>query len=237
MKKHKFTPEFVPTKNVRSFKIMMDSLMTYTDEGRLGLIYGRAGHGKTRTSEWYTANHHSIYLRVISIWSELDFLRALCRELEPDIPAPKRKAAAFAVLADALMDNPRPIFLDEVEKLKSPRRFLEIIRDLSDVTTAPVILIGEEELYHLMRQSDRIHSRTYRELRFGPLEAADIMTYTQTCAGITLSASQASILHKATRGDFRHIKRALITLIDLLYGAGRPAPDDDLVRQAIKNLK
>lgn len=235
MKKIVFKPEFINTKNVRNFTLMMDALMTYNDEGRLGLIYGRAGHGKSRTSEWYAINNDCIYLRIVPVWSELDFLRALCRELG-DVNPPKRKGPAFAIITDLLRHNPRPVFLDEVEQLKNPKRFLEIIRTFSDISAAPVIMLGEEELFHLMQQSDRISSRTYRNLRFDPIEAADIMAYTQATSGIKLSASQAGRVHKETRGDLRDIKRILMALIDFLYGRGKDAPDDDLVKQAIKSV-
>jgi hypothetical protein len=211
---------------------MMDGLNINTDEGRLGLIYGRAGHGKSRTAEWFAVNNNSLYLRIVSIWSELDFLRALCVELGEPQP-PKRKGACFAIITDALIHHPRTIFLDEVEKLTNPRRFLEIIRDFSDITTAPVVMIGEEELYHLMRQSDRITSRTYRQLKFEPIDAADIIIYTRAAVGIALDLPAARQIHAATHGDFRDIKRVLFVLMDAMNAAGKTTPDTALVALAI----
>ena len=236
MKKLVYTPQFIRTRNVKHAEILIDSLMINQDEGRLAILYGRAGHGKTRFSEMWASNHNSIYLRIVSIWSELDFLRALCREVVPEMPAPKRKAAAFSLLADALVGNPVPIFLDEVEKLRNPRRFLEIIRDLSDITCAPVIMIGEDELFHLMKLSDRITSRTYQQLRFDPIDTSDILVYAKTACGIALGLDHAKQIHAATRGDFRDIKRVLIQMIANLNAKQTATPDDALVSLTIKSI-
>ena len=77
-----YKPVFIEsTKNVRNFKVMMDGLELGAGEGRLGMVYGRAGRGKTRTSQWYHAHNGGVFLRMQTIWrtSELEFIRALCR--------------------------------------------------------------------------------------------------------------------------------------------------------------
>lgn len=232
-KKIQLKPEFVKTKNVRNFEVMMDRLDVSEGEGRLGMVFGQAGRGKTRTSQVYSARNDCIYLRVATIWrtSELDFLRALCRELEVLTP-PKRKGPAFTEIIDILMDNPKPVFLDEIEKL--PKTFLDLVRDLSDMSTAPFIMIGEEELVAHMRQNRRVWSRTFEQLEFSPITEGDIIVYAQAAASMNLTPALATLLQRSTMGDFRLVKRNILALLQMAHAKGVSEINEDMVKLAIK---
>jgi len=176
MKKIQLKPTFVKTRNVRNFEVLMRGLDLGAGEGRLALIHGRAGRGKTRTVNRYAAANDCVYIRMLTVWrtSELEFLRELCRKLEVGNP-PHRKGPCFIEIVKRLEDKKQPIFLDEIEKLSS--RFLDVVRDLTDVTSVPVVLIGEEELPVAMRRNARVWSRTQQQLEFEPISAADIIYY------------------------------------------------------------
>lgn len=226
-------PVFVKTRNVRGFEVMMDGLELGAGEGRLGLVYGRAGRGKTRTSQWYASHNECIYLRVATVWrsSELEFLRALCRELGVLEP-PHRKGPCFAEIIERLLPRPRPVFIDELEKL--PRYFMDVVRDISDMAAAPVILIGEEELVPCMRRNRRVWSRTFRQLEFAPIGIADILVYVREAAGVNLSTEAAGIFHQAAGGDFRIIKRDLLTAVQFANARGADGVDPDTAKEAVR---
>jgi hypothetical protein len=232
-KKVQIKPVFVKTGNVRRFETLMDGLELSAGEGRLGLVYGRAGRGKTRTAVWYAAQTGCVFLRCLKIWrqSELGFLQALCRELGV-MSVPHRKDPAFRAALDAMVANPKPVFIEEVEKL--PYMFLEIIRDLSDLSAAPVVLIGEEELVSLLKRNRRVWSRTFRQMQFGPVEPADIVTYANQAAGLKLSAEVMGLLHQSSDGDFRLVKRDLINLVDACNANSTTEPDARMTKVAIK---
>ncbi len=229
----KVKPTFIKTKNVRNFETMMDGLELGAGEGRLGLISGRAGRGKTRTSQWYQAHNGCIYLRIIGIWrtSELDFLKALCRELRIN-PAPSRKGLCFVEIVDRLIANPVPVFLDEIEKL--PGSFLDLIRDLSDMSTSPFILIGEEELKGFMRQNRRVWSRTFRQLEFESIDVSDILLYAKDSTDLRLSMPVAKIFHGASEGDFRIVKRDMLALVQYANANGTREITEAMARIAVK---
>jgi hypothetical protein len=233
MKKLQFRPTFVKTKNVRTFEEMMDGLAAADGEGRLGLVWGRAGRGKTRTAQWWAAHHNAAYLRIATVWrtAEGDFLRALCRELGI-IDTPARKGALFAGALDRLLEEPRPVFVDELEKL--PRYFLDLVRDLSDMAAVPVVLIGEEELVSYMRQNRRVWSRTFRQMQFEPISAAEIVLYAAEATGLRLSAIVAKIFENASGGDIRLVKRYLMRLTDLATGKGTDEITEELALMAVK---
>lgn len=226
-------PVFVKTDNVVGFEDLMDGLTMLSGEGRLGLVYGRAGRGKTRTAQaWHANNKNSIFLRCLNIWrsSELGFLQNLCFELGV-IDIPGRKNAAFMAALDVL--NPDTvIMIEEIEKL--PYMFLELIRDFADLKGCAVVLIGEEELLSLMRRNRRIWSRTFRQMEFKPIGPSDIINYAFQAAGMKISADVAGSLYRSSEGDFRIIKRNLSNLADICNINDTAEPDVKMADVAIK---
>ncbi len=228
-------PTFVKTRNVRNFEVLMQGLDLGAGEGRLGLVHGRAGRGKTRTAQWYAAQTGSIYLRMVTVWrqSELEFLRTLCRELGIASP-PHRKGPCFVAIIDKLLVAPRPLFLDEIEKLSG--HFLDVVRDLSDLATIPIILIGEAELPVVMRRNARVWSRTQQELEFEPITSADIIYYIgeSTSQQIKLTPKMVAIIETASAGDFRLVRRALLNLVQIFNAEGSGSITEQMVKIAVK---
>lgn len=229
-----FQPVFVKNRNVRNFSVMMDGIALSGGEGRLGLVYGQAGRGKTRTVQQYAAHNDGIYLRMQTVWrtSELQFLQELCRELGHVGRPIHRKGPAFAFAVDRLIESPRPIFLDEIEKLQG--FFLEVIRDLSDMSTAPVILIGEEELKSVMQRNRRVWSRTFQQLAFEAADVADGMIFAKEATGLQLTPDLANLLHRRTGGNMREMKRTLINLVQILNARGTDAITPETIEVAVK---
>lgn len=231
----KLKPTFIKNKNVRNFTVMMDALSLSEGEGRLGVIWGRAGRGKSRTAQWYAAHHDCIYLRVVSIWrnSEAGFLQALCRELGVSNP-PKLKDSAFFTAVHCLMDTPKPIFIDEPEKL--PASYLDLFRDLTDMTAVPFVMVGEEELEPWMKRHRRVFSRTFQRLEFDRIEVSDVILYASEATGgkVKLTPEQAGMIHADSDGDFRMVKRAMINLVHVLNSRNTSAADNEVIKIAIK---
>lgn len=210
-KKLQLKPVFVKTKNVRNFESVMDGLLLNEGEGCLGMMYGKAGLGKSRTGVWYAAQKGCVYLPVEAVWrsSEKAFLQALCRELGILDP-PKTKVPAYYAALEVLISDPRPVLIDEFEKL--PMSFLDIVRDLSDRSRVPFVLIGEEGLVRYMSRDRRIWSRTFQALEFKPIEVADVIMFADKSAGLDLSIEVASLLHQGAEGYFRLVKRYVLAL-------------------------
>lgn len=234
MKEIRVSPRFVNVKNVRNFQAMIDALMLSAGEGRLGVVIGLAGLGKTRTSQWYAANNGCAFVRCLSIWrhSELGFLQALCRELGVK-KIPHRKDPAFLAVMDALAgQGGKPVFIEEIEKL--PRLHLELVRDLADLSAAPFVLIGEDELQTHMQHVTRIWNRTFQRLEFEPLGLGDVVMFAREAAGIELPTEVAEALHQGAKGCFRVIKRDLQNLVNVMNAKGTDKPTMEMAKVAIK---
>ncbi len=93
-----------------------------------------------------------------------------------------------------------------------PQVFLDVVRDIADSASIPVILIGEEDIVSFMKRNRRVWSRTFQQLEFKPIEIADIIMYAGESAGLKLSIPVAQMLHKASGGDFRLVRRDLLGL-------------------------
>lgn len=233
----KFTPRFVQTKNVRTFDTMMQGLLlgrTGRDDGdeRLGCVWGRAGRGKTRTVQSWAAKNGCVYIETASIWSELDFLQKICHELEID-HIPGRRGKCFDLIVEKMTATGTPLFIDEIERFG--QKFLEIARDLAKFTGGIIVLIGEEELPYLMKQNRRGWSRTYQAMEFEPVSQYDILTYVSNCTGLALSKEATEVMHSASGGDLRIVRRDTINLAHTASNLGRTGEvDAELARIACK---
>lgn len=230
-------PEFIETKNVRRFSVMVDDLMAF-GEGCLGCLAGTPGIGKTKNARVASARNDWVYLRIAAIWkrSELDFIQAFARELGIADP-PGRKGKCYALVVDKLAGSGRVVFLDEMQRL--PKDFLNIALDISDATGCPFVLVGEPELKGMMEDNKRVWSRTHRLFEFEPLSITDVMLFAAKTAGITLRPEIASILHKSSGGDFRILKRDFIALVNLANATGSgpdgaPQITEEMARIAVR---
>lgn len=210
----KVQPVMIQNRNVSNFSSLMDGLASAAGEGCLALVTGRAGRGKTATSIHHAAQNACIYLRMATVWasSELEFLRALLVELGVQTP-PHRKGPCYNLILDKLTANPQPVFLDELDKL--PRYFLDVVRDISDGSAAPFVLVGEAELESLCSQNRRVWSRIFQSMQFAPITASDVMLYAAKAASITLQPGVAEIIHRGSEGDFRLVRRNMISLAQI----------------------
>ena len=86
-------PVFVITENVRKFMSTMENVKGQIGTDSLGLVYGVAGRGKTRTSKWFAVQQDCVYVTSLRGWSELwmyqDILTAMGIRAEDVLVHPK----------------------------------------------------------------------------------------------------------------------------------------------------
>ena len=223
---------FVHTANVKNFISAMKETEKVSGEPALLVFYGQAGRGKTSAARFFSAQEGWIYARALRGWTELWMLQDLCFELRVD-PIPGRKKFAFEAAKEALLRSPRPVVIDEADKL-SPI-LLDWVRDLADLTYVPFALIGEKLLRHKMESERRIWSRTLRCVEFEPISAKDILFFAKQAAELALSADQAEMLREAADGDFRLVARDIRRLEELVSVNKMERITDETVKLAVKS--
>ena len=229
-------PLFLETPNVQNFGVMMKALSADAGRGRLACVWGQAGRGKTETAIHYHAAHASIFMRAKIVWTKRSMLRDLCRELQVNA-TPRTASDAFDAAVDCLRAElaAHPgyvLFIDEIERL--PKDFMEICRDLTDLSGVPIVLIGEEELPVLMRSMRRIWSRTPEAMEFKPLDAAVVVAAARSWGGFKLEIGVAADIWAATGGDMRTLRNILGSMLMLLAADKAETASKELAGRAIR---
>src|SRR5208283_877287 len=135
---------FLETQNVGRFREAL-SVLEDIERGQpgLGVVWGRAGRGKTLCAREYAVRTGAVYLRVLQDWTPRAMLAALCRDLNGSEPHTVDRAKKIAV--ELIEKTRRTILVDEADRLKID--LIEHLRDVHDLTGAPIVLIGEEHLF------------------------------------------------------------------------------------------
>ena len=184
----------IETEAKTAFEEAVDScLETDKDLSGFVLAYGQAGRGKSVAANGYHVTRTTgAYVRVWQNWSQSAFLQRLLFEVRgsnedmPRYSGNRCKEIIVRLLRDKHEKTKQhvPLFVDEADRLKIDR--IEDLRDIYEMTGAPVILIGEEGLLGLLSERRRIWSRVVHSVEFGPINAAEVGTYGNRAAGLKI---------------------------------------------------
>ena len=134
------------------------------------------------------------------------------------------------LVVQLLEAEPKPIFIDEADRLRIDR--IEDLRDIHEMTGAPVVLIGEEGIFGLLHERRRIWSRIAYEVEFGPVSPAEIALYAQQAAGLDLPLSLSTEIAQKTEGDFRLVRNMCLLLERSAKASGSFAVDQKMLDTA-----
>ncbi len=224
---------FTMTENVANFRDSV-RIIEDTEKGQPGLmvVSGRAGRGKTIAAQNYHAERGGVYINVWQDWTQTSFLQQICFEVNGKRP---RAANACKVqLMEALENDPQTIFIDEADRLRVGR--LEDLRDIHNETGVPIVLIGEEELYHLVSDRRRLWSRVSQEVQFGPITEEDVMTFGLEAAGLDIDMDACRVIVQKTGGDFRLV-RNMVQRLEETAKARETGQVSAKIARGIKNLR
>lgn len=225
---------FAALPNAAKFEAMMTRAVE-TRQGRIYCAHGRAGRGKTTSAiRWHSKNNSSFLRALIFMARPEQLLSGLCRALGmPD--APHRVTDRWAYVSGRLADMAAPLIIDEIEKL--PPKVLECVRDIADQAGVPVVLLGEEELYHALLRNRRVWSRVSGVVEFLPLSPTDTLAYCWTALGgnkSAIGADAAKELADAAGGDLRLIERDLRAAARIANAKGSPRITAEIAQAAVK---
>ena len=195
-------PKFVQTENVRRLQEAVSSL-----ENRapgvpgLGLIYGGAGYGKTKSIQWHVCQTNSIYLRAKATWSTGWMLEAIGKELSIlSLPTIKDK---FQDLQNSISQIKCTIFVDEADYLVRDRKLLDTLRDLHDETDLPIVLVGMDEIQKKLMRHHQFWSRVSQQVVYQPLTAKEIAILGMELCDLAIEDRTSEQLFASTMGNFR----------------------------------
>jgi len=186
----------------------------------LALIFGPPGLGKTRFGIWLADRIGAIFLRALATATLRSFLQDLVFEL--GVQPMFRASDLYRQARQALSENPRLVIVDEIDRLAASWQAIEMLRDLSDETGIPILMIGMEESERkLVRYRHLFYRMKSHIMRFTPLSEADVRGFVDQVCEVQLEDSAIAEIHKITGGRIGDI-------IAELYKAERIARANDL---------
>ena len=204
---------FCKTKNVKGFMNLIYSLKNKPENiSKIGLIYGEAGLGKTKTALYLAIQHDAIYIRATNSMTPKWLLEELAGELD-EIPR-FYTADIFRQCVNALKSKPQMIIVDEIDYLLADFRAIESLRDLHDETGVPIVLVGMKLAKHKLKKHTHLFDRISEIYRFDEFDFQDVKQIVTELSEVEIQDSAIRIIHqKATR--FRQI----VQIIDKLEKA------------------
>lgn len=203
----------IPTDATARFNTAVDAVVD-AGRGTSGFIlaYGQAGRGKSVAADQYHYQRGGAYVRVWEGWTQAAFLQRVLFEVRGkngDLPRMRADRCKQTVV-DLLEKDRKPIFVDEADRLAIGR--IEDLRDILEMTGAPVILIGEESIFGLLSERRRIWSRVVHEVEFGPISAAEVAMYAMKAAALDIPAKLCGRIAERAEGDFRLVRNMMLLL-------------------------
>ena len=196
------------TKNVKRFLASVRELQNRSPgtEG-MGLLWGQPGEGKSTTIAYAVNMMDGVFLRANACWTVTSMLSALMTEL--GLLPTSRKAPMVNKVVGRLMEQPRPVFVDESDYLFRQADMVDVLRDIYDLTGAPVILIGMEEMARKIQARGKFARRITQWIEFSGIDAADVRILADTICEITVSDDLLDFIRTASHGNIGRMTTAL----------------------------
>ena len=202
-------PVFVKTKNVKGFINLIHNLKNKPDNiSKIGLVYGNAGLGKTKTALYLSIQFDTIYVRATNKMTTKWLLEEIVKELD-EIPR-FYTADIFRQCVNALKTNSPIIIVDEIDYLLVDFRMIETLRDLHDETGIPIILVGMQLAKHKLKKHNHLFDRISEIYNFKEFEYSDIKQITEELSEVDIKKDAVHIIHNKAK-SFRKI----VEMIDM----------------------
>jgi DNA transposition AAA+ family ATPase len=186
----------------------------------MGLIHGFSGAGKSTATTELIRSVDGVYVRAMSLWSP----SALCAAVAAEIGLEPLHGSSKLLLAtvDRLNLTKRPLFVDEADYLFHSPRAVETLRDIHDVTSVPVVLVGMDGIERKILRSKQLSRRMARRVEFLPLDREDLDKFVDRRCEIALAPCLKLDLFEQTQGSIGLATVALPQYEDFWRGEDRP---------------
>src|SRR5574341_1401106 len=160
---------FAPLRNVVLVGQVMEQLINRTPNlPGMGVLYGDSGLGKSMAAAFVANRHRACYVECRSYFTKKSLLLSILEELGGR-PA-KTIYEMVNQIGDELSHSRRPLIVDEMDHIVD-RNLVELLRDIYEVSYAPILMIGEERFPAKLKKWERFHNRV---LCWQPAERADL---------------------------------------------------------------
>jgi DNA transposition AAA+ family ATPase len=163
--------KYAPLGNVTLFAELLEKVINRPrDLPGIGVFYGWAGLGKTKSATYGANRYEASYLEVGESWGK----GAFCKKLLTELAQPDKGTIADMVdrIIVTLMTTDRPLIIDEFDHVIR-KGYIETVREIHDKSGVPIVLIGEEMLPHRIKQFERFDSRVLAQVAAQKCNSSD----------------------------------------------------------------
>lgn len=194
--------KLAPTKNVAALQLAYEALAG-RDHGvpGMGLVHGFTGAGKTTAVAALVTRVQGVYVRATSSWTPASMLAKVMQEL--GATAMQRRADMLDYISGRLTESQRPLFVDEADYLVGQAAMLDSLRDIHDLSGAPVVLIGMEGIAKRIVHRKQLAGRISHWVEFLPSDLDDARILTQTVCEVGIDDELLAMLHAQAKGSMR----------------------------------
>jgi DNA transposition AAA+ family ATPase len=167
----------------------------------MGLVHGETGYGKTTAISWYANRSKAVYVRAWATWTPAAMMDAILRELGR--AARGSCAQMMRDIIEALALSNRPLFVDEADYVIDSKRMCESLRDIHDMATVPVVLVGMGGIDQRLSHRKQLTGRVMQDVHFEPLDLEDAELLARELCDVDVKHDLVAQLHKDARGSTR----------------------------------
>lgn len=190
-----------------------------------GLIafHGPSGFGKSYAATYVANDYNAILVQARSTWTRKAFIDAIAREI--GVAVTGKTSDVVDAVAHYFLSTQRPLIIDEMDYIVS-QGSVEIIRDISEMSHIPIMLIGEEKLPSKLRKWERFHGRMLPAVAAQPADADDARILAEFyCRSVQVSDDLLASLATAANGSIRRICVNLSLIEETALGVGKKVVD------------
>lgn len=190
----------VPVKNVQRL-IEATDMLTNRAAGvpSFAIVDGETGAGKTHACSWLINQVNGVFVRAQASWSVAGMLKAILHQLDIEPRGSCTDMVNDVVLA--LRNADRALFLDETDNILRKETMVEIVRDIHDLSTQPVILIGYKGLAKRLARYRQLTRRVLAEVHFEPADFDDARLISRSLCEVEVRDDLLDRVHKASQGS------------------------------------
>ena len=218
--------KILPVKNVTRLKAAGDALITRAPGmPGMGMVWGPTGYGKSTASAWFVNQVHGVYVRAQALWSPKVMLGAIARELDLDGHG-KNNGELVELIVHRLAETGRPLFIDEADYVIERKLLTDTLRDIHDLSTAPVIMIGMHGIEKRIRSNPQFTGRVAQWVAFEGLDIDDARMLADGLCEVDVADDLLARLHQEASPKDRassgaEIRRLVVGLGQIEYYARR----------------
>ena len=149
----------LPLTNTLLFDELMEYVRSSRTTNKIGAFYGYSGYGKTQSAIRTANQANALYLCIGASWTRSIFAEKLANCVKA--PVGKTIGHTIQEVIKRMQGTSTPMIIDEFD-IGVEKKLVEIVREIHDECSLPIIIIGEEKLAHKLEEFERFHNRVVK---------------------------------------------------------------------------